>query len=53
VLARFAARGIAAAQIGSITDGDRVEISDGRVTDVVWDFSQGPLIGCRAMEAIA
>ncbi len=52
VLALFAARGIAAAQIGTITEGDRVEITDGRVSDVVWDFSQGPLIGCRTMEAI-
>jgi uncharacterized protein len=53
VLARFAARGIAAAQIGTITEGDRVEITDGRVNQVVWDFSQSPLIGCRTMEAIA
>jgi uncharacterized protein len=53
VLARFAARGIAATQIGAITEGDRVEITDGRVNDVVWDFSQRPLIGCRTMEAIA
>ena len=53
VLARFAARGIAATQIGAITEGDRVEITDGRVNEVVWDFSQRPLIGCRTMEAIA
>jgi AIR synthase-related protein len=52
VLARFAARGITTAQIGSIDEGDRVEITDGRVNDVVWDFSRSPLIGCRAVEAI-
>jgi uncharacterized protein len=52
VLALFAARGIAAAQIGTITEGDRVEITDGCVSEVVWDFSQGPLIGCRTMETI-
>jgi AIR synthase-related protein len=53
VLARFAARGIAAAQIGSITRGDQVEITDGRVREVVWDFSRAPLMGCRTAEAIA
>ena len=52
VLALFAARGIAAAQVGTITEGDRVEITDGCLSEVVWDFSQGPLIGCRTMEAI-
>ena len=52
VLALFAARGIATAQIGTITEGDRVEITDGCVSEVVWDFSQGPLIGCRTMETI-
>jgi AIR synthase-related protein len=53
VLARFAARGIAATQIGAITEGDRVEITDGRVNEVVWDFSRSPLIGCQTTEAIA
>jgi uncharacterized protein len=52
VLALFAARDIAAAQIGTITDGDRVEITDGRVNEVVWDFAQSPLIGCQTMKAI-
>jgi len=53
VLARFAARGIAAAQIGSVTAGSRVEITDGGTNEVVWDFSQRPLIGCRTAEAAA
>jgi AIR synthase-related protein len=53
VLARFTARGVAAAEIGTITGNDRVEITDGRVTEVVWDFAQSPLIGCRTAEAIA
>jgi selenophosphate synthetase-related protein len=52
VLARFAARDIAAAEIGTITGGNRVEITDGRVTEIVWDFAQSPLIGCRTAEAI-
>jgi hypothetical protein len=53
VVALFAARSIAAAQIGTITEGDRVEITDGCVSEVVWDFSQGPLIGYRTVEATA
>ncbi len=52
VLAGFSVRGIAAAQIGAINEGDRVEITDGRINEVVWDFSQSPLIGCRTAEAI-
>ena len=51
-LARFAARNITAAEIGTITGGDHVEITDGRVNEVVWDFAQSPLIGCRTAEAI-
>jgi selenophosphate synthetase-related protein len=51
VLALFSARGIAAANIGTITEDERVEIIDGRAREVVWDFSRAPLIGCRRAEA--
>jgi uncharacterized protein len=50
VLALFLARGIAAANIGAITEDERVEIIDGRAREVVWDFSRAPLIGCRRAE---
>jgi AIR synthase-related protein len=52
VVALFEARGIAAANIGAITEGERVEITDGRAHEPVWDFSQAPLIGCRRTEAV-
>jgi len=53
VLAGFAARGIAAACIGAVTDGDRIEITDGRAREVMWDFSRAPLIGCRKVDTPA
>ncbi|SDT47781.1 sll0787 family AIR synthase-like protein [Bradyrhizobium canariense] len=57
-IARFAGRGIAAATIGSISQGSRVSISDGAASETVWDFAQQPLIGTGklarpAMEAVA
>jgi uncharacterized protein len=51
VIARFAARGIAAASIGEITAEPRVNIADGCASETVWDFARQPLIGCRAAEA--
>jgi AIR synthase-related protein len=53
VLALFSARGIAAANIGTIIEDERVEIIDGRAREVVWDFSRAPLIGCRRVKATA
>jgi AIR synthase-related protein len=53
VLARFAARGIAAADIGEVTTDARVSITDGRATEIIWDFSREPLMGCRPAEAAA
>jgi AIR synthase-related protein len=47
VLARFARRGIAAADIGAVTAGSIVEVTDGVVRETVWDFVRNPLIGCR------
>jgi uncharacterized protein len=52
VLELFAARGIAAADIGTISEGERVEITDGRTRETVWDFSHATLIGCRRAKAI-
>jgi uncharacterized protein len=45
VLSRFAARGIAASEIGNITPDGRVAVTDGCVTEIVWDFAREPLIG--------
>ncbi len=46
VIGRFAARGIAAADIGDIAAGRRVAVTDGQRTETVWDFAREPLIGC-------
>jgi uncharacterized protein len=53
VLACFAARGIAAADIGEITTDRRVLIGDGVVAETVWDFEREPLIGCAPAEVFA
>ena len=44
-IARFAGRGIAAASIGSVARGNRLTISDGTVSETIWDFAERPLIG--------
>jgi uncharacterized protein len=46
VIGRFAARGIAAADVGAIVRGSRVAITDGWATETIWDFEREPLIGC-------
>jgi len=46
VLARFQGRGIAATEIGDVTRGTTVAISDGRQREIIWDFAKSPLIGC-------
>ncbi|WP_237477026.1 sll0787 family AIR synthase-like protein [Lichenibacterium dinghuense] len=51
VLARFAARGIAAARIGGVEAGHRLRITDGRHAATVWDFAEEPLIGCGGARA--
>jgi uncharacterized protein len=53
VLACFAARGIAAADIGQITPDRRVLLSDGIATETIWDFTHEPLIGCHQAGAFA
>ncbi|WP_315834130.1 sll0787 family AIR synthase-like protein [Bradyrhizobium prioriisuperbiae] len=45
-LARFHARGIAAADIGEINAGATVSIRDGDTQEIIWDFARQPLIGC-------
>jgi hypothetical protein len=56
-VARFAARGIAAASIGSVSQGSRVTVSDGLASGTIWDFAEQPLIGADrtrpAMGAVA
>jgi AIR synthase-related protein len=58
VTARFAARGIAAADIGAVAHGTRLTVGDGIASETIWDFSQKPLIGAGppshiAVEAVA
>jgi hypothetical protein len=45
VIARFTARGIAAAAIGSVGQGSRITVSDGVSSETIWDFAGRPLIG--------
>lgn len=51
-LALFHGRSIAAADIGAVTDGYQVEITDGAARETIWDFSREPLIGCGRAEAL-
>ena len=44
-IARFTGRGIAAASIGSVACGNRLTISDGAVSETIWDSAERPLIG--------
>jgi selenophosphate synthetase-related protein len=58
VTARFTARGIAAADIGSVAHGSRLTVGDGIASETIWDFTQKPLIGAGlpspiAVEAVA
>jgi hypothetical protein len=53
VLGRFEARGIQAADIGTVTAERRVEIMDGRAAETIWDFAKEPLILCEQAEALA
>jgi uncharacterized protein len=47
VIRRFSDRGIAAADIGAITTGSCVAITDNHATETIWNFDREPLIGCR------
>ena len=46
VLARFEARGIAAAAIGRIDNSRRLTLSRGAESTVLWDLAREPLTGC-------
>ncbi len=53
VIARFTARGLAAAEIGAITEGHAVVITDGNGTEIIRDFTAAPLIVAAEPEVIA
>lgn len=53
VIGRFAARGIAAAAIGTVGAGTRVSVSDGPSRRTIWDFAQQPLIRGASLGAAA
>jgi uncharacterized protein len=53
VLARFHSRNIAAAEIGAVTADQRVIVADGSASEVIWDFTREPLMGCVKAEVFA
>jgi AIR synthase-related protein len=53
VVARFRARGIAAADVGGVSRGSRIGVRSGVETATVWDFADRPLIGFAAQGAPA
>src|ERR1700683_2232961 len=58
VTARFTARGIAAADIGTVAHGSRLTVGAGIASETIWDFAQKPLIGAAppspiTVEAVA
>jgi uncharacterized protein len=53
VLARFQARGVAAAAMGTVTAAPRVVISDGAAAETVWDFARAPFMGCARAQVLA
>jgi AIR synthase-related protein len=46
VIARFTERGIAAADIGTVTADHEVRVTLGPDTATIWDFTRQPLLGC-------
>lgn len=46
ILARFAAREIAASVIGTVNASRKLTITDGKIAEEMWDFSKNPYIGC-------
>jgi len=52
VLKLFRDRGIASAEIGTVTHGSLVAIDSGSVVETVWDFSKESFIGCAIREAV-
>jgi selenophosphate synthetase-related protein len=51
-IARFAERGIAAAAIGSVTNGSCLTIGDGAALETIWDFAERPLIRAPQAQSI-
>ena len=45
VLARFAARGIAAARVGNVESGSRLWLKEGSDQALLWDHAEQPFIG--------
>jgi uncharacterized protein len=52
ILAAFTERGIAAADIGAIEAGSRLDIIDGASRETIWDFSDHRLIGCAPRSTV-
>lgn len=52
-IARFTSRGIAAADIGAISKGHTIAITDGVMTEVIRDFTTAPLIVASEPEVVA
>ena len=50
---RFAARGIAAADIGAITTGSEVAVTDGASRETIWNVAARPLLRCAPGAAAA
>jgi uncharacterized protein len=46
VIARFAERGIQAADIGSVTPDHTVRVTLDTDSETIWDFARQPLLGC-------
>jgi AIR synthase-related protein len=46
VIARFTARGIPAADIGTVTADHAVRVTLNTETETIWDFTHQPLLGC-------
>ena len=53
VTGRFAARGIAAADIGTITTGSEIAITDGTACETIWNVAARPLLRCAPGEVAA
>ncbi|MET3892968.1 AIR synthase-related protein [Bosea sp. OAE506] len=53
VTGRFAARGIAAADIGTVTTGSEIAITDGTSHETIWNVAARPLLRCAPGEVAA
>ncbi len=53
VTGRFAARGIAAADIGTVTTGSEIAITDGTAPETIWNVAARPLLRCAPGEVAA